>query len=276
MSNPLISVVVSAYKSEKYISQAIESVLNQTYKNWELIIIDDGCGIDNTYKIARLYKENSIDKYKDIKIFKTNNLCLSRCRNFGAGMSRSYSDYFLFLDADDYIDKTFLDKTVQLAEHYPQYGFVYSDTQHVDELNNFCGSWNHPEYNMHDLVLQNHISSCSLIKMEAFNDVGGFDINNRNYYEDWEFWISLGAKGWYGKHLPEKLFYYRVHKDSGMQSERTNKLGNVYFAYIINKFSELYDREWIQQAKNILKGYPDNFMEFTPQEQDQWLKENDL
>jgi glycosyltransferase involved in cell wall biosynthesis len=273
MSNPFVSVIISAYKSEKYISQAIESVLNQTYTRWDLIIIDDGNGeLDNTYKIAKKYKNDNDNK--NIRIYKTNNLCLSRCRNLGAFYSQG--DYLLFLDADDYIDKTFLDKTVQLAEHYPQYGFVYTDTQHIDEENNFCGFWNHPEYNMHDLLLQNHISSCSLIVKEMFDEMNGFDENNRNYYEDWEFWIHAGSKGWYGKHLPEKLFYYRVHKDSGMQSERTNKLSNVYFSYIINKFSELYDREWIKQAKDILNKYPNNFMEFTPQEQDQWLKDNDL
>jgi glycosyltransferase involved in cell wall biosynthesis len=273
MSNPFVSVIISAYKSEKYISQAIESVLDQTYNNLELIVIDDGNGVDNTYKIAkRYYKTNKIG----MKVLKTNNLCLSRCRNFGAKNSSSYSDYYLFLDADDYIDKTFLDKTVQLAEHYPQYGFIYTDTQHVNENNSLCGSWNHPEYNMHDLVLQNHISSCSLIRKEAFDDVGGFDKNNRNYYEDWEFWISLGEKGWYGKHFPEKLFYYRVHENSGMQSQRTIKLHTVYFSYIINKFPELYDKNWVKQAKGILSKYPDNFMEFTPQEQEQWLKDNGL
>jgi glycosyltransferase involved in cell wall biosynthesis len=259
----MISVIISTYHQNEYLAETIQSVLDQTYKNFELIIIDDN---DNNFA-KEIYLPYVV---KDNRIFyiKTEDKGLSYTRNLGGFTSSG--EFLLYLDGDDKIHPQFLEKTVKILEEDKKLGFVYTDTQHFDESNGF---WEQPEYNFHNLLLQNYICSCSLIRRSAFLSVNGFDKNNFNYWEDWQFWISLGSKGWYGKHLSEKLFYYRVHHSQGMQSERNTKLGLLYRAYIISKFPELYDIEWGSQANNILGQYPKDIMQWKPKEQEDWLKE---
>jgi glycosyltransferase involved in cell wall biosynthesis len=262
----LISIILSTHNQDKYISEAIESVLAQTFKDYELIIINDA-STDDTQKIIDNY---STSNHK-IKSYKTDDIGLSRTRNFG--VSHSSGQYLLFLDGDDKIHPEFLINVWNVIKENPEIGFVYTDTQHFDGANTF---WEQPEYNFHNILEQNFVCSCSLIRREAYYDTDGFDNGNFGYWEDWEFWINLGAKGWYGKHIPKKLFYYRIHKDSGMQSQRNQKLGIVYRCYIINKFPELYPPDWGKQAKEILSNYPNDFMSWKPYQHEQWIKDHNL
>ena len=118
--------------------------------------------------------------------------------------------------------------------------------------------------------------SCSLIRKKDFDVVGGYDINNFNYWEDYELWISMGARGYYAKHIPEKLFFYRMHPESGTQSKRNEILAPYYKAYIVNKFKELYPFEWQAEAKRIMRQYPDRFIALKPKQQEDYLKEKGL
>lgn len=256
-----ISVVIINYDSRQYIKEAIESVENQTYKDWELLIINDG---DDD--VSEFVPNNNYTYYH-----KTNDIGLSACRMYG--VEHSYCDYILFLDADDKIHPEFLEKTLKVLEENPQHSFCYTDTQHFGDSNGF---WEQPEYNFNALLQNNYICSCSLIRKKDLISCGGFDLDNFNYFEDYEFWIHMGSKGFYGKHLPEKLFYYRIHEESGMQSRRTQILGQYYKAYIISKHLELYPRDFANKAKEILSEYPDGFMKLKPSEQQKYLDENGI
>jgi glycosyltransferase involved in cell wall biosynthesis len=262
----LISIILSTHNQDKYISEAIKSILAQTYKDFELIVINDASA-DNTQKIIDEYHEL---EGEIIQRYKTDDIGLSKTRNFG--VNNSMGDYILFMDGDDKIHPEFLKYTWNIASK-SNIGFVYTDTQHFDGANTY---WEQPEYNFHNLLEQNFICSCSLINRRAFNDVGGFDEKNFGYWEDWEFWIALGAKGWYGKHIPKKLFYYRLHEKSGMQSERNKKLGLIYRFYIINKFPQLYPPAWNAQAEEVLAHYPADFMTWKPYQHEQWIKDHNL
>lgn len=105
--NPLISVIIPVYNIEKYLERCIKSVLSQTLKSFEIIIIDDG-STDNTSKIINIYKE-----YKNIEVISTANKGVSAARNLGIG--KSQGDYIYFLDADDYIEKNTLLKLFDTA-----------------------------------------------------------------------------------------------------------------------------------------------------------------
>ena len=260
---PIVSIVISSYFGGKYLQEAVDSIKAQTFTDWELTIVDDTWGKDELPEKIDL-PENGI-------VVHTNDIGLSQTRMWGVNWSMDGSKYLLFMDADDKIHPTFLEKTVKLLEDSPEVSFAYTDTQHFDGANSF---WEQPEYNFNALLMGNYICSCSLIRKKDFIAAGGFDINNFNYWEDYECWINMGSKGFYGKHLPEKLFYYRIRKDSGMQSDRNDKLGFVYKAYIVNKFETLYPRGWGEQAREILSHYPANFMKWKPKEQEQFLKEH--
>jgi len=257
-----VTVVISSYYGSKYIGEAIESIKNQTYKSWFIIIVDDSNGKDGIEN----YSENGL-----IHVVATDDIGLSACRNKGAFLSSG--KYLLFMDADDKLAPTFLEKTVKVLEENPKISIAYTDTQHFGESNSF---WTQPEYNFHNLLINNYICSCSLIRRKDFETCGGFDTDNFNYWEDYEFWINMGSKGFYGKHIPEKLFYYRVHQESGMQSLRNSALSVFYKSYIINKFPELYPFEWQYTAKKTLEMYPFDFMKWKPKQQEQYLIEKGI
>lgn len=106
-----ISIVCPVYNCEKYIEKCIQSVLKQTYKNWELIIIDDG-SIDESGKICDNYK----GKCKKIKVVHQYNQGISKARNVGLELARG--EYIFFLDADDYLEKEFLQELINVDEKY--------------------------------------------------------------------------------------------------------------------------------------------------------------
>ncbi len=108
--NPKVSVIIPAYNVEKYIEQCLESVLNQTYKNLEVIIIDD-CSTDNTYKILKEYARND----NRIRLYRQNkNGGASRARN--TGMKYTTGDYLYFIDSDDWIDLNYISEMVKAAK----------------------------------------------------------------------------------------------------------------------------------------------------------------
>ena len=123
---PLVNIIMPVYNSEKYISEAIESVRNQSYKNWELIIVDDGSK-DKSVLIIETYVE------KDSRI----RLYINGSEEHGPGIARNYGiehirgKYTYFLDADDWIEKDLLQDTVTLAEKTDAdivpFGFVIED-----------------------------------------------------------------------------------------------------------------------------------------------------
>lgn len=257
-----VSITISNFYNKKYISEAIQSVFKQTYQNWELFIVDDTNGKDE----LGIWKDG-----EKIKVLETDDIGLSACRMYGASLSQG--KYLLFLDADDKIHSSFLEKTVKTLKENPDVSVAYTDTQHFDGANTF---WEQPEYNFHNLLIQNFMCSCSLICKDDFFAVGGFDLNNFNYWEDYELWIAMGARGYYAKHIPEKLFYYRIHPKSGMQSERNKFLTPVYKSYIISKFPMLYSNEWTKQAKEILAQFPTDFMSWKPYQQEIYLKKKGI
>ena len=105
----MISVIINCYNSEKYISKCLESVLNQTYKDLEILIINDG-STDDTLKIIKSYKD------KRIKVINTPDIGISRARN--VAIDNFKGDYIFFIDADDFIEKDTIDYLYKLIKKY--------------------------------------------------------------------------------------------------------------------------------------------------------------
>lgn len=106
----LVSVIVPVYNVENYISKCIQSIINQSYKNLEIILIDDG-STDNSNLICRNFSK----KDKRVKIFCTNNYGLSHARNFG--IAHSHGDYIIFIDSDDYINKDMINTLMNKSDN---------------------------------------------------------------------------------------------------------------------------------------------------------------
>ena len=99
--NPLVSVIIPVYNVEKYLRRCLNSVIDQEYKNIEIILVNDG-STDNSLEIAISYKE----KDKRIKVFSQENQGLSAARNMG--LDKSHGEYITFIDSDDYVSKDYV------------------------------------------------------------------------------------------------------------------------------------------------------------------------
>ncbi|TVM00934.1 MAG: hypothetical protein CV087_11655 [Candidatus Brocadia sp. WS118] len=241
-SEPRVSVIIPCYNQANFLPEAVESVVNQNYKNWECIIVNDGSA-DNTSQVA----ESLIQKYPDnqIRFIQQVNQGLSSARN--AGIKAARGEYILPLDADDIIHPEMLQKTVSLLEFHPEIAIAYTDVKHFGGAERIvCAQ----EYDFKQLCLQNHLSYCSLYRRKTWEAAGGYNSNMTWGYEDWDFWISCGEKGHYGKRIPEPLFLYRV-KERSMYT-RALEHHRELMAQIVINHPNIYNQESLSEAKQLL------------------------
>ena len=209
-----------AYNSEKYISESIESVLAQTYSNWELIIVDDG-SIDKTATIAKQYAE------KDLRIkylYQTNGK-QGKARN--NGIKNSSGELVAFLDSDDLWIPEKLEIQIEAMHKYQvdlicSEGFIFQNTINCVQghLNSFRGFYL-PEQSINQLLKENRIPILTVLtKKEKILQAGAFDetpiVQN---IEDYHLWIKMVANGCSLHGLAENLVYYRRHETQVTNSD---------------------------------------------------------
>ena len=186
---PLISVVIPAYNASKTIQETIESVLNQTFTDFELIVINDGSQ-DTTLEVIDCIKDHRL------KVFSYPNAGVSASRN--RGLAKATSEYVSFLDADDLWTPDKLEAQLQALQANPQSAVAYSWTDYIDEFGQFLYLGNHPTVtgDVYSELLVNDFlenGSNTLIRREALREVGGFD-ESLFGPEDWELFIRLAAR----------------------------------------------------------------------------------
>lgn len=221
MIEPTVSVIMPAFNAEKFIGASIESVIAQTYSQWELIVVDDGSR-DKTSDIVNGFASSD----KRIKYYFQNNKKLARARN--AGIRHSTGQLVAFLDSDDlWLEdklrlqvKTLLETNSDLVFSD---GFMFSDDNVTDETFSFttiAGKFVGPEW--YDvLIKRNRIPVLSvLVRRDVLDQVDCFD-ENPDYYgvEDYELWLRIAKRGFVFYGMKEKLVRYRIHED-GMTRNR--------------------------------------------------------
>ncbi len=125
MEDALVSIIIPAYNAEHYIEETIKSILCQTYKQWEMIVVDDG----STDKTADIVKRHSTDVR--IKYFFKHNGGVSSARNHGCRQAKG--DFIAFFDADDIMHEDNLERKIEVMIQDRALGFVFSDMYHADE-----------------------------------------------------------------------------------------------------------------------------------------------
>ncbi|MGA2248629.1 MAG: glycosyltransferase, partial [Verrucomicrobiota bacterium] len=243
-----VSIVIPCHNYAKYLPESIGSVWNQTFRNFEILLVDVGSTDDSAAVAQRLAGQTPPEI--PFRIFHLDNVGPGAARSFGAAQARG--KYLLPLDADDRIAPDYLAKTVPLLDADQKLGLVYVDTVCFGDQQL---RHNQPEYNFARLCQANFISICSLIRKAAFDDVEGFDSENWGYYEDWDLWIRLGAKGWFGKHLSEPLFFYRHHFESSL-TYFLNRLDPIIIAFLRSRHPELYSPAVVAAARKAIAEMP--------------------
>lgn len=248
----LISIIITSYNSnELYLEEAILSVLNQSYKNKEIILVDDGSKNGVAYKLCV--------KYKQIKYIFQENHGLASARN--TGIKNSHGEYICFLDDDDTWDS---DKVFKQVEYFNKMymkdkyiGLVFTFQNDIDEDGKLIGkTLKKANGNVFDKMLYGNVigaPSSVMIKKSILNDIGYFNQDYR-YAEDIELWYRL-TKRYSVYSLEEYLLNYRIRKNS--LSKNIEKMNlyceKAFLAMINNEVSESSIDEI--RSKRIISNY---------------------
>lgn len=249
------SIIIPAYNAERYIRDTIKSVIEQTYIDWELIIIDDG-SVDGTADIVENFLADNRISY-----FYHKNSGVSASRNKGVAMSKGR--YIAFLDADDVWEKNNLFEKVSCLKNNNQIHWVFSDMKTIDmnsSLLDSCISGTDDNIVEHYLLWDRTVvpGPCSniVIKRECFN--GGLSFDPAfSTAADQDFCINLSSQ-FVGKHIPEPLFSYRLLSNSMSRNiaiMEKDHIG-VYKKASLNKLfkSKLFERKCFSNLYLILAG----------------------
>jgi len=205
---PIISVIIPAYNAEKTIKETIESVLNQTVTDFEVLVINDG-STDGTLDV--------IDGIKDerLRVFSYPHAGVAPTRN--RGLVHAVGEYISFLDADDLWTPDKLEAQLKALQENPQAAVAYSWTDWIDELRQFLRAGGYITENgrvYEKLLVRDFIESGSnpLIRAEAFQSVGNFD-ESLEFSEDWDMWLRLAACYEFVA-VPSAQILYRISPNS--------------------------------------------------------------
>ncbi len=143
MDSPLVSIVLTVYNGSKYLEECFQSILSQTYKNWELIIINDG-STDNSGEIITLFVSTIDNKVEYINL--NQNRGIAYCSNLGIKQARG--KYIAKMDADDIMINTRLAEQVYFFENHQDIGIIGSNAIEIDEFGNEISSTNVPLDNL--------------------------------------------------------------------------------------------------------------------------------
>jgi glycosyltransferase involved in cell wall biosynthesis len=200
----LLSVVIPYYNMGDYIEDAIRSVRSCTYKNVEIIVVDDGSSGSHARILDELAGKYGLDVLRD------QNQGLSQARNHGAARARG--EYLCFLDPDDTVEPSYYEKAIEVLKRYDNVYFAGCWAKYFDGAEGFWPAFN-PEPPF--LLFHNMINSSALIyKRVAFMRAGLNDQRMIYGMEDYDSVISMVEQGYQGVALPEPLWNYRIRKNS--------------------------------------------------------------
>lgn len=250
-----VSVIIPCYKQASFLSEAIQSIIDQTHENWECFIVDDGSP-DDTKEVA----EKWCGKDSRIHYLYQDNGGLSSARNYG--IKNASSDFILTLDADDKYEKTFVEKSLKIFKENSNVGVVsswimrFKDNKEIVLIKPIGKT-------IEDFLFQNACNGTSLFRKKCWLEVGGYDENMKTGYEDWDFYIRVCNLGWQVYIIPEALFFYRQHTFSMRLDAYANHDLEIK-KYLYSKHKELYLNNYDEmisfflntialEKKNILK-----------------------
>ncbi len=232
-SNKLVSIIVPCFNQAKYLEETLKSVLDQVYKNWECIIVNDGSK-DHTEEIAAKWAK----EYKRFSYVWQENGGLSNARNKGVSMAKGA--FILPLDSDDIIHESFLENLLPVLLNNQSLGIVSCYSKFfVEHQSNIINELKPKGDNYKYLLYVNQLIATSLYRKQCWEEVEGYDETMKKGFEDWEFWLSITKRGWNYKIVPEFLFYYRKAKQS-MLVDTINNHFESNKEYIFKKHKELY------------------------------------
>jgi glycosyltransferase involved in cell wall biosynthesis len=226
---PEISVIIPCFNQGRYLDEAIQSVLQQTFQDFEIIVVNDGSTEPQTIE-----KLNAID-FPKTRVLHTPNLGLPGARNLG--IRNAAGRFILPLDADDRIAPTYLAKARAVMERDPGIGIVYCKGSYFGKMS---GPWNLPAYRFPDILLSPRIHCCSLFRKADWAVAGGYCEEMIHGWEDYDLWLSFIGMGRGVHRIPEALFHYRQH-EVNMTKKISKKRSKELYGTLFHRHRALYE-----------------------------------
>lgn len=262
---PVVSVVVPCYNLGRYLDEAVDSVLAQSFQNFEILVVDDG----STDEATRDHLE-TFTRPKT-RVVRSENRGLPAAKNLG--LTHTTGQYVSMLDADDRLDPVFLERSVDALDNDASLAFA---SHWFRTFGDEVWDWTPSSCDLLTLLDANTVNGAALVRREALDAVGGFDETMRDGCEDWDLWISLVERGYPGRILPEVLFHYRRRANSMsrvmMEGDRHPQL----FRRLVEKHTESYrthlgalltrrERDMSQLRKELHALEIDHYRELAPE-----------
>ena len=211
-----VSIIMATYNCEDTLKKSIDSILAQTFTDWEFVICDD-CSTDGTYAILQQYKHDYPEKFLILKNKKNSKLAfsLNHCLKYAKG------EYIARMDGDDISVPERLEKQVAFLDAHPEYAVVSTAMTPFDENGTRPSRFLKPEPTKDDLLNRSPFAHATIVmRREAYDAVGGYTVSKRTQRaQDYDMWFRFFAFGFRGYNLQEPL--YLVLEDDNVIKRRT-------------------------------------------------------
>ena len=219
--NKLVSIVLPTFNGEAFLKKSIDSCLNQTYSNIELIIVND-CSTDSSEEIILSYVDPRIRYIKN-----ASNQRLPKSLNIG--FSHALGECFTWTSDDNFFEKTAIEKMMDALKLH-KVGLVCAPYYTIDDKDVITGD--RSVASQENILLDNIVKACFLYKSEVHYKLKGYN-PDLFLVEDYDFWIRATFEGFSFYQLTEKLYYYRFH-DNSLTEKRRVEISKALFSLLVH------------------------------------------
>lgn len=230
----LISVIIPFFNDGEYIDEAVDSILEQTYTHVEIIIVNDGSTDQKSIEKLRNYQKPKT------KVLHKENGHLASARNYG--IRHALGKYLLLLDADDKFEKTFIEKAKNILDHNENIAAVSAYSMTFGRINGKVVTFEGGTVD--NFVAKNNAVACALIRKSIWEEVGGYNEEMKEGFEDWDFWLSVTKKGREISIIPEPLFYYRQKFTSMLRGSQQKRPEIV--KYLVQSHEKVFQQHVVK------------------------------
>lgn len=245
-----VTIVLPVYNGSRYLSASIESVLAQTYQNWELIIVND-CSSDNSPEIAEEYAR------RDGRIRVIHNGVNQKLpKSLNIGFREGTGEYLTWTSDDNLYHSQAIEVMAEYLDRHERCGLVYCDMEYIDHAGKVISD---NRGNDHNLFLNDCVGACFLYRKSVADAVGGYD-PDQFLVEDYDYWLRIGFQ-YPVERVPEIMYSYRFHDGNltaGREREIMEKVAALKTGYLEPISKRLNDRDFLAFCTGILLNKPDS------------------
>ena len=247
---PSISVIIGLYNCAPTLPQALDSLLAQTFSDWEAILCDDG-SVDNTKEIAQKYAAAYPGKFKVIANERNMglNYTLNHCLEYATG------EYIARMDGDDLSLPDRFAKEIMALESHPEMAFVSTAMEFFDDQGVY--GRNHPTQYPQPKDFMQGTPFCHapcLVRAQAYRKVGGYTVDERLLrVEDYHLWVKMYAAGYFGMNLLEPLYQMRDDRNAWKRKDFRTRRNQLHVLFLAVRMLPIPFSGYVQATKTIMR-----------------------